>query len=101
MALKFVIAKLNDFLTCYFIFRYLKAAGKEQNITASNYTKEHLYQDCYSWDIGNKQSTLSPSTLTGHIEVDEHLVPAHFVLRRALVHDRNGGVANVKPTHYL
>lgn len=40
-------------------------------------------------------------TLTRHIKVDKTLVFANFVFSRTLVHDRNAGVANVKPAHYL
>lgn len=40
-------------------------------------------------------------TLTRHIKVDQALVFANFVFSRTLVHDRNTGVANVKPAHYL
>lgn len=57
-----------------------------------------------NWQKKRKEKrnrTFKPSTLTGHIEVDEHLVFAHFVLSRALVHDGHGGVADVKRAHYL
>lgn len=39
--------------------------------------------------------------LTSYIEIDQPLIFAHFVLSRAHVHDRNAGVAYLKPAHGL
>lgn len=47
------------------------------------------------------QGEISPDILTGYIEVDQPLIFASFVLGRALVHDRNTCVANLKPAHDL
>lgn len=66
---------------------------------------------CYSRDMGKstfqplfccqKQGETTLTVLTGHIEVDQPLVLACFVLGGTLVYDGNTGVADVKPAHYL
>ncbi len=47
------------------------------------------------------QGDTEPDILTSYIEVDQSLIFAGFVFGRALVHDGNTGVADLKPAHYL
>lgn len=48
-----------------------------------------------------KQGETALTVLTSHIEVDQPLILARFVLGGTFVYDGNTGVADVKPAHCL